>query len=41
MTPVHRRPHPVHWTSEGEGPAVVLLHGLGGDSDFWASETPT
>ena len=33
------RPHPVHWSSEGSGPAVVLLHGLGGDRGFWTAET--
>ena len=33
-------PHPVHWSSTGEGPALVLLHGLGGDRAFWAAELP-
>ena len=32
--------HPVHWSSTGEGPALVLLHGLGGDQAFWAAELP-
>lgn len=27
------------WTSEGDGPALVLLHGLGGDRGFWSAET--
>ncbi|MTD16228.1 alpha/beta fold hydrolase [Nakamurella sp. YIM 132087] len=31
-------PHPVGWSSEGSGPALVLLHGLGGDRNFWAAE---
>ncbi|WP_181780308.1 alpha/beta fold hydrolase [Pseudonocardia pini] len=25
----------------GDGPALVLLHGLGGDSGSWAAEAPT
>ncbi|MFF1876914.1 alpha/beta fold hydrolase [Leifsonia sp. NPDC058230] len=29
---------PIHWTVVGSGPAVVLLHGLGGDADFWEPE---
>ena len=29
----------VAWSDEGAGPAVVLLHGLGGDRGFWAAET--
>lgn len=29
---------PIAWTTEGVGPAVVLLHGLGGDRQFWANE---
>jgi pimeloyl-ACP methyl ester carboxylesterase len=33
------RPDPVHWSGEGSGPAVVLLHGLGGDPGFWTAET--
>jgi len=32
------RRHPTSWTSEGSGPTVVLLHGLGGDRQFWANE---
>ena len=31
--------HPVYWSTVGEGPALVLLHGLGGDRAFWAAET--
>jgi pimeloyl-ACP methyl ester carboxylesterase len=32
-------PHPVRWSSEGDGAALVLLHGLGGDRGFWAAES--
>jgi 3-oxoadipate enol-lactonase len=28
----------VHWQDAGSGPALVLLHGLGGDIDFWDVE---
>lgn len=31
-------PRPIAWTTDGDGPAVVLLHGLGGDPRFWATE---
>jgi 3-oxoadipate enol-lactonase len=31
--------HQVWWSDDGAGPALVLLHGLGGDSGFWAAET--
>jgi 3-oxoadipate enol-lactonase len=29
---------PIHWTEEGHGDAVILLHGLGGDIGFWEAE---
>ncbi|MFF6981366.1 alpha/beta fold hydrolase [Streptomyces sp. NPDC008343] len=29
---------PVHWTADGNGEPVVLLHGLGGDAAFWEAE---
>ncbi|MFF6983478.1 alpha/beta fold hydrolase [Streptomyces sp. NPDC008343] len=29
---------PVHWTDDGHGEPVVLLHGLGGDASFWEAE---
>jgi pimeloyl-ACP methyl ester carboxylesterase len=29
---------PIHWIAAGEGAPLVLLHGLGGDVSFWASE---
>jgi len=29
----------VHWSDRGDEPALVLLHGLGGDADFWTAET--
>jgi 3-oxoadipate enol-lactonase len=28
----------VHWIESGHGPALVLLHGLGGDISFWDDE---
>ena len=30
----------IHYTEAGSGPAVVLLHGLGGNSANWAFNTP-
>jgi len=33
-----RKGNPVHWVEAGSGPPVVLLHGLGGDTGFWAAE---
>jgi 3-oxoadipate enol-lactonase len=29
---------PVHWIRDGHGPPLVLLHGLGGDVEFWTAE---
>ncbi|WP_176308634.1 alpha/beta fold hydrolase [Micromonospora sp. NBS 11-29] len=28
----------VHWTRDGAGPPLVLLHGLGGDISFWDAD---
>jgi 2-hydroxy-6-oxonona-2,4-dienedioate hydrolase len=30
----------IHYLEGGSGPAVILLHGLGGDSSHWALTTP-
>jgi pimeloyl-ACP methyl ester carboxylesterase len=41
MQTSHRTPRGIHWVEQGPGadaPAVVLLHGLGGDAKFWLAE---
>lgn len=38
MTPTAGRPSRIHARELGSGPALVLLHGLGGDADFWEPE---
>ncbi len=30
----------IHYLETGSGPAVILLHGLGGDASHWAQTTP-
>lgn len=42
MQTSHTSSRGIHWVEQGEAqrPAVVLLHGLGGDAKFWTVEQP-